>query len=901
MFAVAPQSAQRGIINGAVLNANSGQSIRNVKVTVDGVADKQTTTDLDGIFRLELPPGTYKLRLTAENFNETTVDNVEVIAGRTVEATTVMTGRGTGITVDVVEKVSAAVATAEAMTIERKLAPVVSDGISSEDIRQTVASDAAGALEKVTGISVVDSGYVYVRGLGERYSATMLNNAMLPTTEPERRVVPLDLFPASLIDNIKVLKSYSPDLPGEFAGGLVELRTVEFPSSKTLRVGISNGFNANTSFKGFDTYPGGGRDFFGIDDGTRDMPAAVPGKRLFPGSFTDQEFQAIGRSFPVNWEPTLRNKMRPSQGYSVSAGNTYGRVGLVGAFTLSNSPQRNREIQKYYRTSGDQPIVFTDYPDFNVSNEAVRMGGVFNTAVRVNQANKVIFRNTLTRDTDKEARHFKGYNGGVDGVLDATRLRWVERGLYSTSLEGEHAVAGFLNSVFRWQYTYSRSTRKEPDLREIIRQEQADGSFAFQALPQSGLRFYNDLTDKIREPLVEWSTLHYRGSFSAQVKLGYRGTFRERNFEARRFRFLPVQSGTLDFHLPANQLLAPENIRPNGFVIRENTRGTDTYDASMDTHGAFAMTELTLGPRWRFIGGVRVEDSQIVVNTIDPLVPGAVPAVARLENRDPLPAINIVYAITPNQNLRFGFGRTVSRPDFRELSPFEFTNVLGGFNTAGNPDLKRATIENFDGRWEWFLGGDQIIAASYFLKDFTDPIEVTVQPTTDLRQSFINARGARNQGVELEWRRSLDFVNLPAFSIQANLTVVDSNVDLPEEPTLLLTSRSRPMVGQSRYIYNVIADWSQPGWRSHARFYLNTVSRRITDVGTFSLPDVYQERNTFLDFAYQYSFGPEQKWGLRFTAENLGNTPYLWTQADLIQRSYRVGRTFGIGLSVSFF
>jgi TonB-dependent receptor len=411
------------------------------------------------------------------------------------------------------------------------------------------------------------------------------------------------------------------------------------------------------------------------------------------------------------------------------------------------------------------------------------------------------------------------------------------------------------------------------------------------------------LNDRINEPLIEWSTLHYRGAVSVNVKFGYRGTFRRRDFNARLFRFLPVQANTVNFKLPANQLLGPDNIAPDRFVIRENTRGTDTYNATMDTHGAFAMIDAAVGSRWRFSGGVRFEDSNVVVETIDPLVPGAIPAIAKLQNRDPLPAVNVTYALTPNQNLRFGYGHTLSRPDFRELSPFEFTNVLGGFNTVGNPNLKRAKIDNFDARWEWFPGGDQVVAASYFRKRFTDPIEVTVQPTTDLRQSFINARNATNQGVELEWRRNLRFVHerLAPFSVQANLTLVDSNVDLPEESTLLLTSRNRAMVGQSRYVYNVIVDWRKPEWRSDARFSANSVSRRITDVGTFGLPDIYQERNTFLDVAYQYSFGAERKWGFRFTGENLGDTHYLWTQAGLPHRSYRTGRTFSAGVSFSIF
>ncbi|MEJ7607480.1 MAG: TonB-dependent receptor [Bryobacteraceae bacterium] len=279
------------------------------------------------------------------------------------------------------------------------------------------------------------------------------------------------------------------------------------------------------------------------------------------------------------------------------------------------------------------------------------------------------------------------------------------------------------------------------------------------------------------------------------------------------------------------------------------------------------------------------------------------PSVASLKNRDPLPGVNLIYQLSSRQNLRFGYSRTLSRPDFRELSPFEFTNVVGGYSTLGNPNLRRATIDNFDVRWEYFPGGSQIIAASYFFKDFTDPIETTIRATADIRQTFLNAEGARNQGVELEYRRSLGSVSprLSQFSLGANVTIVDSQVQIPKDEGVLLTSTSRPLVGQSRYIFNIISEWARPQWHSSARFYVNSVSRRITDVGTFGLSDIYQERNTFLDFVYQYEIGEKGRWNIRFAAENLADNRYHWTQGSLLQRDFRMGRNFNIGTSFSFF
>ncbi|MEX2300442.1 MAG: TonB-dependent receptor [Bryobacterales bacterium] len=895
-----------GTITGTIFDAANGEPIRQATVQVEGHAEFQAVTGLDGSYQLKVPPGTYAVRISSPNHLAAALDGIVVEAGGIVDGSTVMAVAGEVTTVDVVERIDAVAATADTMIAERRLAPVVSDGISGEEIRSSTADDAAGALEKVTGVSVVEGGYVYVRGLGERYSTTMLNNAMLPTTEPDRRVVPLDLFPANLIDSLKVLKTYTPDLPGEFSGGLVQMQTVEFPTAPTFTGGMSFGFNDRTTFGRGDTYRGGSRDFFGFDDGTRDIPSIIPADdRIFPGRYTPEELQEFGRAFPVNWEPEPVDSMRPSMSYNMSGGGTFGKLGIVGAITFTNKPQRYSELQRFLvNTGGGQAGILTDYPDFIADQESVRMGGVFNIAYSLTPANKFIFRNTLTRETDKEARTFRGLNGRIDSMIQNERMRWIERGLYSTGVEGQHSVQQLGNSLFKWQFTYSTSNRDEPDLREIVRSFNENGSTPFLALPQSATRFSNTLEDRIYEPLVEWSKPLYGGGVSAIIKFGFRGTFREREFAARRFRYIPLRLSEIDLDAPNNELLGPDNITPTLFQIRENTRGTDQYTADMDVYAGFGMIDLALGSRWRIITGVRVEDADIRVETIDPLIPGAVPQIAQLKNRDPLPGVNVIYSITPQQNLRFAYGRTLSRPDFRELSPFDFVNVLGGFSFAGNPNLVRAKIDNFDARWEWFFGGNQLFALSYFYKDFTDPIEVTIQPTTgDLRQTYINAKGAQNQGVEVEFRRRLDFLHpkLAQFSLQTNFTMVDSNVEIGEDQRLLLTSLERRLTGQSRYIYNIIAEWARPQWRSNARFYANYVSRRITDVGAVGLPDIYQESNTFLDFVYQFNLKENGKWSIRFTAENMLDNHYQWTQADILQRSYRLGRTYSVGTSFSFF
>lgn len=892
-----------GTASGTILDSQTGRPIPGVAIAVNGSSDSRNVTNADGKYTITLSPGTYTLGISAEHYAPVELTGIAIKAGEATEASTALTNTSVSTSVDVVDKVGAIEATAEAMLAERKLAPVVSDSISHAELAGGSSSDAASALEKVTGVSVVGDGFVYVRGLGERYSATQLNGAMVPTTEPEKRVVPLDLFPTGMIENISISKTYSPDMPAEFSGGLVQMKTIEFPTKRIFNLSVKTGFNTFTNSHTFLTSPGGSYDFWGFGTGARGLPSIVtPDARLVPGRFTPDELQVFGRAFADNWQPAAANA-RPQFDWSGVGGGTFGRFGIIGAVSFSNKEQQQSELQQYIREGAGAPFVFTSYPNYREYTETAKMGAVFNVAVRLTPNHKLVFRNTWTHDADKSAREFSGYDGGVASDLAAERLRYIERSVFSTGVEGDHAVAKWHNSIFHWQFNWSRSSRDEPDLREVIRNLLPNGQYIFSASGSSGIRFFSNMADRIYEPQVDWGLPFIKGSVSGLFKLGFRATLRDRDFAARRFIFSPQLRTTLDLFAPSNVLFGPDNIRPTGFQITEFTRATDTYVADMKIWAGFAMIDLSFGSKWRFEGGIRIEAADQNVDTFDNRLVGTAPVRATLRNTDPIPAANLIYALTRKQNVRVSFSRTLSRPDFRELSPFDFNNTLGGVVTAGNPDLKRATINNYDLRWESFGGGNQLIAASLFAKTFDSPIEQTIIPSNDLRQTFVNAKSARNIGFELEYRHSLAVLSrrLRDFSVSSNFTFVDSNIEIKPEDATIVTSQSRPLLGQSRYIGNGIIEWQRSKWKSDVRFYVNYVSRRISDVGTFKVPDIYQEATTSLDLVYDFRPSETAKWGIRFEAENLGDNEYRWTQGPFDQRLYRTGRTFQLGLNYSVF
>ncbi len=904
-----------GVVIGFVYDANTGHALPQVEVELSGEVTVRATTTIEGSFTLEgIPAGVYTASYQSPKHQAVNVEGLQVVDGEVTDGSTVMSLKGETTVVDVVANVSAAVATREAMLVERKLAATVSDTISAEEIRGGTSSDASEALAQVTGVTTMND-FVFVRGLDPRYSGTTLNNALLASTEPERRVVPLDLFPASLIDNIKVQKTYAPDLPGEFSAGLVQVETTEFPVRPTLSVSYSVGFNTQTQGSPFLDYPGGGRDFFGFDDGSRSLPDVIPSdRRVDRFSFEREELQRLGRAFSNNWERTQRDLSRPSMSWNIVAGNTFGKLGLVGAVTFSNALQSifDQERNFYFPNPetalgqgvGGAPVLASSF-DYDESTESVRLGGILNASYQFSPANKVAFRNFFSRDTDDATRYYEGFYQDFNTDIRNQRLRYIERTIQNSQVQGEHLFAGINNSVFSWTLAYSKATRDEPDLRESLQiyQPRTD-SFVFFDDSQSAFRMFNDLDETILNPSVDMLVPFYRSSFSGAFKFGANYASRGRNFRSRRFRLNLRSSRGIDLTLPPNELFAEENIKPRGFELNETTRFTDAYRGTRDVLGYYGMVELNFSARWRLIGGLRIEDVRQDVTTFNQFQPATGREPAPFEATNLLPAGNVVYAVTPQQNLRVGFSKTVSRPDFRELARFGFLDLVGGLQTIGNPDLVQTDITNYDVRWEYFPGSNQLIAASFFYKNFDQPIEQTMIAAVALLRTYSNATAARNYGVEFEFRRGLDFLSprLREFAVSSNVTLVDSTIDLSNvSDTVVLTSLNRPMQGQSRLVTNIIGEWARPQARSTGRFYLNYFSSRITDVGAFGLPDVVQDGLATMDFVYEFTLKGDDRWKLRFAAENINNARWFLRQGGETFLMYREGRTITVGTSFRVF
>ena len=915
---------ETGVVAGEVIDQNLAITLPGVPVEIVATGEV-AYTDLDGRYRFELRAGEHELRIVMAGYAEQTV-TVEVVGGRlsSVQVALASNVFAEEVTVSA-PTLEAASSTAAAQLMMRMRAPSVQDNIGAMEMSANNDSTAADAMQRVTGVSVVDGQSVFVRGLGERYSNTTLAGATLPTTEPDRRVVPLDLFPSGLIDSVQVSKTYTPDKPSQFAGGLVEIVPLKLPDSTSFDLSVGGGWNSlSTGTMGLG-YPGGGRDWAGFDDGTRALPAGFPTRKVTRGGrfsgtlgYSSEDLERLGEQFTNVWDPVAESQPL-DQSYSALFGGRFGKLGIVATFRHSQGSQYTEEEQTFYKVGGGGAIERFNGPyDFRITERSGTVGGVGNVAYQFTPNQRLSFDNFYTHVGTNETRLFQGYNDDAGNDIRNQRLWWVEEQIASHHLGGEHLFPTLSNSRFDWKLAYSRADRQEPDLREVLYEsDPARQAFVLADESQSGLRQFNDLEDDTWEGNLNWSTLFEQwGGFASQAKFGGSYIDRSRDFQSRRLRFVPrnliggevggardlshrlghgVSRGrSIDLSRPAEELFTAANIG-EVFELKEETRGTDRYDAAQEVGSFYGMVDLPLSASTRLVTGARIEQFRQDVETLDPFS-GTIDQQtadvqrASLDETDIFPAINFVYALRQNQNVRLGYSQTVNRPEFREVSPFEFTDVVGGRAIVGNPNLNQSLIQNVDLRWEWFPGAEEVLSASFFYKQFDDPIERIVEPTAQLRTSFANAETAQNVGLELEARSLVG----PYVLVGANYTYVDSEVSLSPAARQVQTSLTRPLAGTSANLFNALFEVRGRGYSG--RLLFNYFGDRISDVGSLGLPDIIEKGRHSLDFVFSRRF---DRASLRIALTNLTDQAYEFTQGGTgpTQRIFNLGRSMSFGVT----
>ena len=904
-------------ITGHVVDNDTEMPIAEVSIRVSDTQIR-VKTDETGAFSLELPSGTYKIHASAPFYNTFVITDFQVSIG---EAPTPLDIKMTPqvVKLDAIKLPVRLSQSSERGLLEKRMrSSRIEDSISTEEISRLPASSAGEAIKRVTGVSIVGGRYVFVRGLGERYSNTLLNNVEIPSPEPNRRVVPMDIFPASLLASLQTVKTFSPDQPGGFAGGSVQVFTKDFPEELTMSLSMSSGFNTQATGEDGLTYPGGDFDFLGFDDGSRDLPSIVQNGaadlpirergRFTPLGFTPQEIQEFGQSFSNVWSPE-RRQVPINQSYKFSLGNSntiFGKeFGYLGVISYGNSHSYGTQVRNAFRLGLNETLSPVTSYNIERSGNEVEWGSVLNTSLRFSPQHLLSIKTLFTHTAEDETRTWEGFNADRNTDMQSTRLRYVERQLFSGQLAGMHDF-NFGEPVLEkaskrpdvsmeWRLTYSRASRDEPDTRENIYEDRGDGTFTFRDVTHSGSRFFFDLEDDEYNARFDWKIpLSAEGLF----KFGALLRDRSRTFDVRRFRFLPSDQidAIVNLSEPPEILFQTQNIAPRVFELRESTRSTDNYLADHNIYSSYLMLDLPITTKWQIMTGVRLESSDQTVTTYDPFSASLKEIEANLKTLDWLPGMNVTYRLTERMNLRLAASRTITRPDFRELAPFEFTDFVGGRTILGNPDLERTQINNFDFRWETFpqIGG--ILAVSAFYKRFQKPIEQIVQPQAEVRITYENAEGANNYGLELEARQNLGVFTeaLRKFSINTNAALISSQVVLPEDVGIQ-TSSERPLQGQCPYIVNVSVGFEDPNWGISSAIAYNIFGRRLSEVGNHGVPDVYEQPRGQLDVSFSRTVANYFKFSI--AAKNLLDPYVHFKQGEEVYVQYKLGRAFSFGIS----
>ena len=905
-------------ITGIVVDRDTEVPLVDVTIRVTDTQIR-VKTDETGSFSLELPIGTHKIHANASFYNTYLITDFQVKAGEIPEPLRIPLVAQV-VKLDAIKMPVQLSQSSERGLLEQRMrSSRIEDSISTEEISRLPASSAGEAIKRVTGVSIVGGRYVFVRGLGERYSNTLLNNVEIPSPEPNRRVVPMDIFPASLLASLQTVKTFSPDQPGGFAGGSVQVFTKDFPEELTMSLSMSTGFNTQATGAEGLTYPGGDFDFLGFDDGSRELPsiirdaaADVPIRergRFTPAGFTPQEIQTFGQSFENVWSPE-RQSLPVNQGYKFSLGNSntiFGKqFGYLGVISYGNSHSYGTQVRNAYRIGLNQTLSPVTSYSIEQSGNEVDWGTVLNTSLRFSPEHLISLRTLFTHTAENETRTWEGFNADRNTDMRSTRLRYVERQLFSGQFAGMHdfnfsepdpelAVPEAPVVSMEWRLTYSRAARDEPDTRENIYEDRGDGTYVFRDVTQSGSRFFFNLEDDEYNARADW-----------KVRIGTEGLFkfggllrdRARTFDVRRFRFLPADQvdATVNLSDQPEILFQTQNIAPRVFELRESTRSTDNYLADHNIYSGYMMLDLPLSAKWQVMSGVRLESSDQTVTTYDPFAATRKEIEANLRTLDWLPGLNVTYRLTERMNLRLAASRTITRPDFRELAPFEFTDFVGGRTILGNPELERTQIDNFDFRWEVFpqIGG--ILAISAFYKRFQKPIEQIVQPQAEVRITYENAEGAHNYGLELEARQNLGILTdvLRKFSINTNAALISSQVVLPEDVGIQ-TSSERPLQGQCPYIVNISIGFEDPNWDISSAVAYNIFGRRLSEVGNHGVPDVYEQPRGQLDASFSRTVANYFKFSV--SAKNLLDPYVHYKIGEATYLEYKLGRSFSFGVS----
>ncbi len=917
--------AQTGTISGKVTDTNTGEEIIGANVSIQGT-QVGSATDVQGSYSIPaLKPGTYTLLISFITYKIHTVPDVVVEAGKITTINVSMLEDATELS-EVVVQGTREINNDYSLINSIRESKLVVSGISSEQIVRIPDRDAAQIMQRVPGVSIVDNRFVMIRGVSERYNQVMINRSIGPSTEVDKRSFSFDLIPSGSIDQILIYKSGTPELPGDFAGGIIQVMTKQATDENYFKIGTSVGYRVNTTFNDHKNSDGSPTDMLGFDNGFRSLPPGFPSTtQLVSTSRTDALREQAGKSLTNNFDYATGSapmdfgvSFELSQNFNIKQV----KINTLTNITYSNSYQfKDVEFNRYLFSGGvgDEVETRFAYQDKYYEND-VRISAISNWAFVFSDRHKIEFKNlgNLLGENQTILRE------GQDLFLNADRFyknyayHYLSRLIYSGQLQGTHKF-GDKTFTLDWTTGYNFVNRDEPDFRRFRTfrlVSSGEEGYQMQLPPSANLfetgRFYSDLTDRgISNGInIEKKFGNLDEKKTPTLRAGYYVESKTRAFNSRYVSYLypgffDPQVGEELIRLPLATIFSPENIRSqDGFVIEEGTRPSDSYTGDNLLLAGYIGGSLPLG-KFDIAGGFRLESNrqQILSATNNGPVKVDNPVIS------PMPFINTAYNLTDRSLVRLAYSRTVNRPEFRELAPFLFYDFELELGVFGNPDLKTAEIDNVDLRWEMYPNPGELISVGAFYKSFRNPIESILQLTTESPQAtFGNADKATSYGLELEVRKSLASLGVSRFlrnmAVNFNASYIYSEVDLGSQAGF--QQQKRELQGQSPYLLNTGLYYTDNEKNFSVSAAYNIFGQRIFQVGDINFPSIYELSRHSLDLQLAKKFGRIET---KLNIQNLLNAEYRFYQDTDINNKidtdsqdasilrYKTGQQFSFSVS----
>lgn len=906
--------AQTGKLAGKVLNAKN-EPLAGVSIKIVG-ATGGVTTDQSGQYSITLPAGKkYDIDFTAVGYNLKAVSEIEVIAGQVtnLDITMEVTGKNlAGVTVTGTRN-TARRETVNSVIQFQKNTNTVASVVSAESIRRSPDRNTGEVLKRTPGASLIDGKFLVIRGLADRYNQAMLNGILLTSTEPDRKTFSFDIIPAPMIDNIIINKAFVPELPGEWAGGLIQVNTKDIPAKNFFNIQIGTGFNSQTVGKDFYKAKGGKLDWLGIDDGARGLPDSYTTKSAF-NLATQEQRNAIGKEMNNNWAATP-HKVSPNVSFQANGGFTGTLFGKkVGGIVGVNYDKKNRYIDILNQIQSLEGGVFSQqysYKDARYAQE-VTAGAIGSFTMNFNTKNKVSLKSIVNVNTNNFAIRRNGINNNTGDDVNGGELTFRENIFFTTQLNGEHSLATPLK--LKWYGAFNILSGYSPDQRryQYTRATGTQNPYLFlvgnSLAQESGSRIFQTLSDYI---YTAGGDLTYNFNWLDQkqaLKGGYMLQIKDRLFDAQLFaNYLPTDNAALRLQ-PIDRIFAPENFgdgsaNSNLFSFNSINNKNNRYLANTILNAGYLQLDNQFTDVIRVVWGLRVEDYDQLLGSVKSWDTRH----KHTRQTDYLPGVNATFKINTKTNIRLSGSQTVIRPEQRELAALTLYDFELNSAVQGNPDLLRTKVTNFDLRYEVYPRAGEVFTLGVFYKNFDKPIEQILQQGGAIF-TFSNPEKATAYGAEIEVRKRLDFIGdgLKNFTVQANAAYIKSKV------TDTAKNIDRPLQGQSPYLLNfgLLYDLEPAGF--NATLLFNQIGKRIYLVGDIpssgggGAPDIWEAPRPVLDFQVSKKI-IHKKAELRLNISDILNkTQYFYQNNDNntgLQKDsdrYRFTRKYGTTFSVTF-